>query len=121
MLPAFSGELLARVTIGGMGCFLGPALGALFYVLFREFLSQWTPDWMLYFGLLFVGFIFFSPTGLVGVAGRLLAPFRRKAEEAAAMAGRTAAEAVGLPSFLKPDRSGGEAATVVDGTATHFG
>src|SRR3546814_10478743 len=60
MLPAFSGELLAMVIIGGMRSFLGPALGALFYVLFREFLSQWTPDWLLYFGLLFVGFTFKS-------------------------------------------------------------
>lgn len=121
MLPAFSGELLAMVIIGGMRSFLGPALGALFYVLFREFLSQWTADWLLYFGLLFVGFIFFSPTGLVGVAGRLLEPFRRKAVEAAAMAGRTTAEAAGLPSFLKPDRSGGEAALVVEGIAKGFG
>ncbi len=37
---AFSGELLAMVVIGGMRSFLGPALGALFYVLFREFLSM---------------------------------------------------------------------------------
>ncbi|MDO9564248.1 MAG: branched-chain amino acid ABC transporter permease, partial [Bradyrhizobium sp.] len=34
---AFSGELLAMVVIGGMRSFLGPALGALFFILFREF------------------------------------------------------------------------------------
>src|SRR3954451_15154822 len=73
---AFSGELIAMVVIGGMRSFLGPALGALFFILFCEFLSIWTPDWLFYFGLLFIGFIVFSPTGLVGVAGRLLAPFR---------------------------------------------
>ena len=64
---SFSGELLAMVVIGGMHSFLGPALGALFYMLFREFLSIWTPDWLLYFGLLFVVFVIFSPEGLVGV------------------------------------------------------
>ncbi len=69
---AFSGELLAMVVIGGMRSFLGPALGALFFILFREFLSIWTPNWLLFFGLLFVGFIVFSPSGLVGVAERLL-------------------------------------------------
>ncbi len=63
-------SLLAMVVIGGMRSFLGPALGALFFILFREFLSIWTPNWLLYFGLLFVGFIVFSPTGLVGVAER---------------------------------------------------
>src|SRR6478672_9786668 len=50
---AFSGELIAMVVIGGMRSFLGPALGALFFILFREFLSIWTPDWLFYFGLLF--------------------------------------------------------------------
>ncbi len=121
MLPAFSGELLAMVIIGGMRSFLGPALGALFYVLFREFLSQWTPDWLLYFGLLFVAFIFFSPTGLVGVAGRLLAPFRREEEGAAAMAGRSAAEAGALPGFLQSANPGGGKPLAVDGVAKSFG
>ena len=60
----FSGELIAMVVIGGMRSFLGPALGALFFILFREFLSIWTPHWLFYFGLLFIGFIVFSPTGL---------------------------------------------------------
>ena len=55
------------VIIGGMRSLLGPALGALFYILFREYLSIWTPNWLLFFGLLFVGFVVFSPTGLVGV------------------------------------------------------
>jgi branched-chain amino acid transport system ATP-binding protein len=98
---AFSGELIAMVVIGGMRSFLGPALGALFYILFREFLSIWTPHWLLYFGLLFVGFIVFSPTGLIGVAQRIMAPFRPKVTEEAAMAGRTLTDEP-LPSFLKP-------------------
>jgi ABC-type branched-subunit amino acid transport system ATPase component/ABC-type branched-subunit amino acid transport system permease subunit len=102
---AFSGELIAMVVIGGMRSFLGPALGALFFILFREFLSIWTPYWLLYFGLLFVGFIVFSPTGLVGVAERLLAPFRKVVFEDAAMAGRRIADEP-LPPFLAPrDRS----------------
>jgi ABC-type branched-subunit amino acid transport system permease subunit len=69
---AFSGELLAMVVIGGMRSFLGPALGALFYILFRECLSIWTENWLLWFGLAFVGFILFSPTGLVGIWRQLL-------------------------------------------------
>ncbi len=63
---AFSGELLAMTVIGGMRSFLGPAIGALFFILFREFLSIHTGDWLLYFGLLFVAFIVLSPDGLVG-------------------------------------------------------
>ncbi|MFZ9438969.1 MAG: branched-chain amino acid ABC transporter permease, partial [Hylemonella sp.] len=60
---AFSGELLAMVVIGGMHSFLGPALGALFFLLFRELFSIWTSNWLLYFGLIFVGFIIFFAFG----------------------------------------------------------
>jgi branched-chain amino acid transport system ATP-binding protein len=94
---AFSGELIAMVVIGGMRSFLGPALGALFFILFREFLSIWTANWLFWFGLLFVGFIVFSPTGLIGVTGRLLAPFRARVIEPAAMAGRNIAKDIMLP------------------------
>src|SRR2546423_6865285 len=97
---AFSGELIAMVVIGGMRSFLGPALGALFFILFREFLSIWTPHWLFYFGFLFVGFIVFSPTGLVGVAERLLAPWRKRVTEAAAMAGRAISADAPLPAAL---------------------
>ncbi len=96
----FSGELLAMVVIGGMRSFLGPALGALFFILFREFLSIWTANWLLYFGLLFVGFIIFSPTGLVGVAERVFAPFRKREIESAAMAGREISKDAPLPDAL---------------------
>jgi len=68
---AFSGELLAIVVIGGMRNLLGPALGALFFVLFRELFSIWTPNWLLWFGLIFVGFVIFSPDGLVGIWTKL--------------------------------------------------
>lgn len=121
---AFSGELLAMVVIGGMRSFLGPALGALFYVLFREFLSQWTENWLLLFGLLFVGFILFSPTGLVGVAGRLLAPFRASAPaEAAAMAARQAGASGRLPERFIRRGPEGHARPVLEarGIAKSFG
>jgi ABC-type branched-subunit amino acid transport system ATPase component/ABC-type branched-subunit amino acid transport system permease subunit len=98
---SFSGALLAMVIIGGMRSLLGPALGALFYILFQEYLSIWTPHWLLYFGLLFVGFIVFSPAGLVGVWRRATEPFRPKTVEAAAMSARAIEHGVPLPDFLK--------------------
>ncbi len=117
---AFSGELLAMVVIGGMRSFLGPALGALFFVIFRDYLSGVTENWLLYFGLLFVGFILFSPTGLVGLYERLTAPFRHKVVEDAAMASRQAGS-VSLPDFLKPARHADGAILVVDAIAKNFG
>jgi branched-chain amino acid transport system ATP-binding protein len=118
---AFSGELIAMVVIGGMRSFLGPALGAMFFILFREFLSIWTHHWLFYFGLLFIGFIVFSPTGLVGVAGRLIAPFRRRVIEAAAMADRKTAENTTLPQTLRHSQSGEGPILVVRDLAKSFG
>jgi len=98
---AFSGELLAMVIIGGMRSFLGPAIGALFFVIFRDSLSRVTEDWLLYFGLLFVAFVVFSPDGLVGLYERATRRWRPKPVTDAAMSARQAGEAE-LPAFLKP-------------------
>ncbi len=117
---AFSGELLAMVVIGGMRSFIGPALGGLFYVIFRDYLSSLTPNWLLYFGLLFVAFILFSPAGLVGIYERLTAPFRPRVVEDAAMASRQAGD-VELPDFLKPATHTTGTVLAVDGIAKSFG
>ena len=116
----FSGELLAMVVIGGMRSFLGPALGALFYILFREFLSIYTENWLFWFGLLFVGFIVFSPDGLVGVYERLTAPFRKKEVGDAAMAGRRTEE-MPLPEFLKPKDAADGTIIEAQNIVRHFG
>jgi branched-chain amino acid transport system ATP-binding protein len=118
---AFSGELLAMVVIGGMRSFLGPALGALFFILFREFLSIWTANWLLYFGLLFVGFIVFSPTGLVGVVERLTAPFRKRQTEGAAMADRAIAQDAPLPAALADRARSSEPVLLARELAKSFG
>src|SRR6266446_6964037 len=46
---SFSGDLLAMVVIGGMRSFLGPALGALFFILFRVILAIYTENWLFWF------------------------------------------------------------------------
>ncbi|HET6522059.1 MAG TPA: ATP-binding cassette domain-containing protein, partial [Geminicoccaceae bacterium] len=123
----FSGEILAMTVIGGMGSFLGPPLGALFFILFRETLSAYTAAWQFYFGLLFMAFILFSPMGLVGLGERLLAPLRRHREEAAAMAARARPEpGAEVPAFLRraaaaDATAGGEALLECRGVVKRFG
>ena len=117
---AFSGELLAMVIIGGMRSFLGPALGALFFVIFRDSLSRVTENWLLVFGLLFVAFIVFSPNGLVGLYERITARWRKPAEGDAAMAQRLAGT-VTLPAFLMPPHSADNVILEATGLAKHFG
>src|SRR3954469_6522114 len=98
----FSGELLAIVVIGGMRSMLGPALGALFFILFRELFSIWTPNWLLWFGLIFVAFVLYSPGGLVGIWATLSKRWWPPPEEAAAMSRRKIYEGLPLPAFLLP-------------------
>src|SRR6476661_1683189 len=96
----FSGELLAMVVIGGMHHILGPPLGVLFYILFRELFSIWTANWLLWFGLVFVGFVLYSPDGLAGIYAKLRRCWRPPPEEAAAMSRRKIHEGRQLPAFL---------------------
>ena len=117
---AFSGELLAMVVIGGMHHILGPALGVLFYILFRELFSMWTSNWLLWFGLVFVGFVLYSPGGLVGIWATLRRRWRPAPENAAAMSKRKIYEGLPLPAFL---RLGARQGTVLEVSAVskHFG
>src|SRR5215471_1707997 len=116
----FSGELLAMVVIGGMHHILGPALGALFFIVFRELFSIWTANWLLLFGLVFVGFVLFSPSGLVGIWTKLQRRWRPPPEEAAAMSKRKIYEGLALPAFLRPPSAGGTVLEVT-GVSKHFG
>ena len=117
---AFSGELLAMVIIGGMRSFLGPALGALFFVIFRDSLSRVTENWLLVFGVLFVAFIVFSPTGLVGLYERLTARWRKVVDGDAAMSARLAGT-VALPAFLRPPPVGDAVVLEAQGLVKQFG
>ena len=116
----FSGELLAIVVIGGMRNMLGPALGALFFILFRELFSIWTPNWLLWFGLIFVAFVLYSPGGLVGIWATLSRRWWPAPEESAAMSRRKIYEGLPLPEFLRPE---GLKGTVLEvkGISKHFG
>src|SRR5206468_4565698 len=112
---SFSGEIVAMTIIGGTRSFLGPALGALFYILFRELLSGYTDAWMFWLGLLFMGFILYSPAGLVGLGTRVWAHYRtlrgKLDTEAAAMAARIAPQPkAGVPELLRRTASGDPAA-----------
>ncbi|CTQ34595.1 branched-chain amino acid ABC transporter ATP-binding protein/permease [Jannaschia rubra] len=119
MSVAFSGELLAMVVIGGMRGFLGPSLGALFYILFREYLSIYTENWLLWFGLIFMAFVFFAREGLVGIGQQVAERFNPGPETGAAMADRKA-EALPLPAMIEGAGQGG-AVLEARGIAKSFG
>ena len=117
---AFSGEMLAMVVIGGMHSFLGPVLGALFFLLFRELFSMYTDNWLLWFGMIFVGFIIFSPAGLTGIWAQLRRRWKPPAEDGAAMSKRQIFEGLPLPEFLRPAPHTG-VVLQANGIEKHFG
>ncbi|MBV9559582.1 MAG: ATP-binding cassette domain-containing protein, partial [Bradyrhizobium sp.] len=116
----FAGELLAMVVIGGMRSMLGPALGALFFILFRELLSSWTPNWLLWFGLIFMGFVMYSPSGLIGIGALLMRRLRPPPMEAAAMSKRRIYNDLALPAFLVSEAAQGTVLEI-EGVSKRFG
>ncbi len=96
-----SGEILAMSILGGSRHFLGPALGGCFFILFREILSEYTASWQLIFGIIFMGFVLFSPTGLMGVGWEIIRPLIRKTKKGA-MASRGVPPMQGaVPEYLR--------------------
>jgi branched-chain amino acid transport system permease protein len=85
--PAFtltlSLNLLMMVIVGGSGYFLGPFLGALVAVLLPEWLRGLENYYLIFYALLVMGLLIYSPTGLIGIADRFLTARRARAASAA--------------------------------------
>jgi branched-chain amino acid transport system permease protein len=62
-----SGTVLFATYIGGIGFFIGPIVGAIFVTFLSLGLSDVTPVWQLYFGLIFIAVVMFAPGGLTGI------------------------------------------------------
>jgi branched-chain amino acid transport system permease protein len=61
-----SGLVLLMTFIGGIGYFFGPVIGAILISFLQSTLSDVTDVWQLYFGLLFILVVLFSPGGIAG-------------------------------------------------------
>ncbi len=64
-----SATVVLNSYIGGVGSFLGPALGAALMTFFGYAVSDATQSWLLYQGVLFVLVMMFVPSGLSGLFG----------------------------------------------------
>jgi len=62
-----SGNVLLMTYIGGIGYFAGPIVGAVIFTFLESMLSDYTPIWLLYLGILFLATVLFVPTGFAGV------------------------------------------------------
>src|SRR5579872_3330184 len=70
-----SGEAVIYNILGGVGTLVGPIVGAGFFQLARQLLSQWFGDqfpYLIPLGIFFIIMIIFLPQGLLGFARRWL-------------------------------------------------
>ena len=61
-----SGVVLLMTYVGGAGYFFGPIIGAVIVTFLQTMLSDVTDVWQLYFGVLFMAVVLFSPGGIAG-------------------------------------------------------
>jgi branched-chain amino acid transport system permease protein len=70
-----SGEAVIYNILGGVGTLVGPIVGAGFFQLARQFLSQYLGDqfpYLIPLGIFFIAMVIFLPQGLLGFARRWL-------------------------------------------------
>ena len=115
-----AGEIAAMTLVGGMRSFVGPAVGAAVFVFMRDTLSSWTQNWLIYFGVIFIAFVMFSPNGIVGVAERLRG-LRRRAEVAGHAPPAAAVAAVAAPAAAPGPAAAVETLLEVRGLTRRFG
>lgn len=65
-----SGMLLIMVILGGLGRFLGPALGAAVLLGLEEVVSAYTLHWQFFVGAVLVAVVLFAPDGLAALGRR---------------------------------------------------
>lgn len=65
---SYSANIVLFSYIGGVGTFIGPAIGAATMTLFGHAVSDVTRQWLLYQGLIFIAVMMYAPAGVVGFA-----------------------------------------------------
>lgn len=83
-----SGLIVMMVLIGGgFVSFWGPVVGVIVYYLARDLLGSITEAWLLWYGLLFMAVMMFSPEGFAGGWGKLVTWVRRRKQSEVLMGG----------------------------------
>jgi branched-chain amino acid transport system permease protein len=67
-----SGNLVFMAVLGGSGTFVGPAVGALVFVLLQDFVMSVTQYWRFVMGAVLVLLVIFMPQGLSGTVEALV-------------------------------------------------
>jgi len=83
--PLWSLDMLTMVYIGGTGTILGPIIGAVFFVVMKEFLVLNVGEYhLIIFGVLFVLVVLFLPGGIISVWKKIQGALTRRSRSNAA-------------------------------------
>jgi branched-chain amino acid transport system permease protein len=74
-------ETFFMVILGGPGTLIGPAIGAGIIIFLKNFISAYTPRWLIILGIIYIIIVLYAPNGLVHLARSF---FRFKGKENAA-------------------------------------
>lgn len=78
-IPMWSLDMLTMVYIGGTGTIIGPIIGAVFFVVLKEFLVLNVGEYhLIIFGVLFVLVVIFLPGGIVSAWKKIRQAFKRR-------------------------------------------
>jgi ABC-type branched-subunit amino acid transport system permease subunit len=72
-----STKVLLMTFIGGTGAFFGPVLGSYFYIFVQDSLSEFTNNWPLFMGLLFILMVLYVPKGFSGLLKKMIPRFMK--------------------------------------------
>lgn len=79
--PVWSLDMLTMVYIGGSGTILGPIIGAVFFVVAKEFLVLNVGEYhLIVFGLLFVLVVLFLPGGIISIWKKIKDAINRRSK-----------------------------------------
>jgi branched-chain amino acid transport system permease protein len=79
--PEWTFDSMIMVYIGGVGTIVGPIIGAVFFVVMREFLALRVAELhLVVFGVIFILVVMFMSGGFVGVWNTFLARLARRSE-----------------------------------------
>ena len=68
---SLSGQFLIMIWLGGVGTLVGPLLDGAVLVTLADFLSSLMRNWLIFFGILYIGVVLSAPQGLWGFVLRI--------------------------------------------------
>lgn len=79
--PVWSLDMLTMVYIGGTGTILGPIIGAVFFVVMKEFLVLNVGEYhLIVFGVLFILVVLFLPGGIISIWHKIQNALKRRSK-----------------------------------------